>query len=87
MKLLDYAETSSIIPCPTLCYLDLYSSPILENVDHIIAPLTLAFPSLSQLSLGELEAVYYDRWRAVRKVLGLIMAENESREYHSHQLI
>jgi len=91
-KLLKYAETGSIIPCPTLRCLRLCRSPILEDVDHILAVFTLAFPSLSQLSttweptgpgenLSEENEGYRDRWKDVKKRLRPIMAENESCEH------
>ena len=77
-KVLNYAETGSITPCPTLLSLSLYGSPILENIDHIIAPFTLAFPSLSRLRFGGIHGYY--RWKAVERILEPIMEENRSRE-------
>ena len=87
-KLLTFAETGSIIPCPTLRHLNLCRSPVLENINHIVAPFTLAFPSLSQLSttwelgdpggedLSAEDKSYCDRWRAVRKRLVPLLHEN-----------
>jgi len=89
-KLLNYAETGSIIPCPTLRHLNLCCSPILEHVDYIIAPLTLGFPSLSHfasawarpsvgLLLSAVTRGQRDCWpRAVQRGLEPILAENKS---------